>query len=64
MANSGERQWSELELFDLRRALRRGDTIEEVAAFLKRENDEVRHKAREMGLILFVAGTSERHAPQ
>ena len=34
-ANDGK-PWSPLDLFDLRRAIKRGDTIEEVAALLRR----------------------------
>jgi hypothetical protein len=34
-ANDGK-PWSELDIFDLRRAIKRGDTIEEAAALLCR----------------------------
>jgi hypothetical protein len=49
-----------LDLFDLRRALRRGDTIEEIAAFLGRADDDVSRKAHEIGLLSSVVGPSER----
>ena len=52
MRRPDEKPWSEIELFDLRNAIRRGETIEEVAAFLGREDsvDEVVRRAEEMGL--------------
>jgi hypothetical protein len=49
--NDGK-DWSEMDLFDLRVMLESGDTIEEIARFLCRSKtvDEVREKARELGL--------------
>jgi hypothetical protein len=47
--NSG-RPWSEMDLFDLKNSLAHGDSLAEVASFLCRDEDEVRHKATELGL--------------
>ena len=42
------RPWSELEIRDLRDALRRGYSIEDIATFLCRYADEVRAKVAEL----------------
>lgn len=47
--NSGK-HWSKMDLFDLKNGVERGEPIEEVAAFLMRDIDEVRRKAAELGL--------------
>jgi hypothetical protein len=49
-ANSGE-PWSEMDISDLTNELTRGQTFAETANFLCREEDEVRQKAKEVGLI-------------
>jgi hypothetical protein len=49
-ANSGE-PWSEMDISDLTNELTRGQTFAETASFLCREEDEVRQKAKELGLI-------------
>jgi len=45
------KEWSDMDLEDLRNTLARGGSIEDVAIFLCREGsqDEVRKKAEEMG---------------
>jgi len=47
--NSG-RPWSKMDLVDLRNGFELGEPIEELAAFLMRDIDEVRRKAAELGL--------------
>ena len=49
-ANSGE-PWSEMDIADLANSLGYGDTFTQVASFLCRDEDEVRKKAKELGLI-------------
>jgi hypothetical protein len=49
-ANSGK-PWSEMDLSDLRDCLDQGDTFAQAASFLCRDGDEVRQKARTLGLI-------------
>jgi hypothetical protein len=44
--------WSKQDLFFLEDALRRGRSSAEVAAFLGRQVDEIREKARELGNTL------------
>jgi hypothetical protein len=49
-ANDGK-PWSALDVFDLRRAIKCGDTIEEAAALLSRaDTAEVARKAEELGI--------------
>jgi hypothetical protein len=45
--------WTEMDIEDLTAALKSGDTIEDAATHLCRSGtvDEVRHKAKELGLI-------------
>lgn len=49
--NDGK-EWSEMDLFNLRAAFEACETIEEAARFLRRSNtvEDVRAKARELGL--------------
>ena len=49
-ANSGE-PWSEMDIVDLTRSLDSGDTFAQTASFLCRDEDEVRQKAKELGLV-------------
>ena len=49
-ANSGE-PWSEADISDLKNELDHGRTMAETASFLCRDEDEVRQKARELGLV-------------
>jgi hypothetical protein len=49
-ANSGE-PWSEMDISDLTTEIARGRTFAETASFLCRDEDEVRQKARQFGLI-------------
>lgn len=48
-----EKPWSEADIFDLRRALKGGDTLEEAAAFLRRTGTvpDVARKADELRLM-------------
>jgi hypothetical protein len=48
-ANSGE-PWSEMDIADLTRSLAYGNTIADAASLLCRDEDEVRQKAKELGL--------------
>ena len=48
-ANSGE-PWSELDIADLTHSLAYGNTIADAASLLCRDVDEVRKKAKELGL--------------
>jgi hypothetical protein len=48
-ANSGE-PWSEMDISDLTNEIARGRTFAETASFLCRDEDEVRQKARQLGL--------------
>jgi hypothetical protein len=49
-ANSGE-PWSEMDISDLTNELAHGRTMAETASFLCRDEDEVRQKAKELGLL-------------
>jgi hypothetical protein len=49
-ANSGE-PWSEMDVSDLTRSLDYGNTFAQAARFLCRDEDEVRQKARQLGLV-------------
>ena len=49
-ANSGE-PWSEMDIADLAYSMACDGTIEDAAIFLCRDEDEVRQKARELGLV-------------
>ena len=49
-ANSGE-PWSEMDISDLTNELAHGRTMAETASFLCRDEDEVRQKAEELGLL-------------
>jgi hypothetical protein len=49
-ANSGK-PWSEMDLEDLRFSLDYGNTIVDAARMLCRDEDEVRQKAQELGLV-------------
>ena len=48
-ANSGE-PWSEMDIVDLTKELNRGRTFAQTATFLCRDEDEVRQRARALGL--------------
>jgi hypothetical protein len=48
--NSGE-PWSEMDIQDLRASLDFGNTYADAASMLCRDEDEVRQKAKELGLI-------------
>jgi hypothetical protein len=49
-ANSGE-PWSEMDVADLAQSLAYGNTIADAASMLCRDEDEVRQKAKELGLV-------------
>jgi hypothetical protein len=49
-ANSGE-PWSEMDVADLAQSLVYGNTIADAASMLCRDEDEVRQKAKELGLV-------------
>jgi hypothetical protein len=48
--NSDE-PWSEMDISDLRNEFAHGGTMAETASFLCRDEDEVRQKAKELGLV-------------
>ena len=48
--NSGK-SWPKMDLEDLRASLDFGNTLADAASMLCREEDEVRQKARELGLV-------------
>jgi len=50
-ANSGESPWSEMDIADLTHSLAYGNTIADAASMLCRDEDEVRQKARQLGLV-------------
>jgi len=43
--------WSEMDIADLANSLAYGDTLAATARFLCRDEDEVRQKAKELGLV-------------
>jgi hypothetical protein len=49
-ANSGE-PWSEADISDLTNEIAHGRTMAQTASFLCRDLDEVRQKAKELGLV-------------
>jgi hypothetical protein len=49
-ATSGE-PWSKMDIADLVNSLAYGDTFAATASFLCRDEDEVRQKAKELGLV-------------
>ena len=49
-ATSGE-PWTEMDLQDLRASLDFGNTYADAASMLHRDEDEVRRKAKELGLV-------------
>ena len=49
-ANSGE-PWSETDIQDLRASLDFGNTFADAASMLCRDEDEVRQKAKQLGLV-------------
>ena len=50
-ANSGE-PWSEMDISDLTNEIAHGRTMAKTASFLGRDGDEVRQKAKELGLLV------------
>ena len=48
-ANTGK-EWSEMDVIDLRQSIKTGDSAEMTAQFLRRSIGEVREKATELGL--------------
>jgi hypothetical protein len=48
---SEDKPWSTMDVFDLRRAIEQGDSIELIAAILGRAMEDVRQKAKELNLI-------------
>jgi hypothetical protein len=49
-ANSGA-PWSRMDVSDLRNEIAHGRTITQIASFLCRNEDEVREKIKELGLV-------------
>jgi hypothetical protein len=49
-ANSGA-PWSEMDISDLAHEIARGRTFAQTASFLCRDEDEVRQKAGQLGLV-------------
>jgi hypothetical protein len=49
-ANSGQ-PWSEMDISDLTNEIAHGRTVAETASFLCRDEDEVREKMKQLGLL-------------
>ena len=49
-ANSGK-PWSKMDISDLRNEIAHGRTVAQTASFLCRDEDEVREKMKELGLV-------------
>ncbi len=49
-ANSGK-PWSKMDISDLRNEIAHGRTVAQTASFLRRDEDEVRKKMKELGLV-------------
>ena len=49
--NTGK-PWSEIDMLDFGNAVATGQSVEEIADFLCRTRQEVRDKARELGMVL------------
>jgi hypothetical protein len=49
-ANSGK-PWSKMDISDLRNEIAHGQTVAQTASFLCRDEDEVREKMKELGLV-------------
>jgi hypothetical protein len=47
-ANSGK-PWSKMDISDLRNEIAHGRTVAKTASFLRRDEDEVREKMKELG---------------
>jgi hypothetical protein len=47
--NTGD-PWTESCIQDLKEAAARGETLEEIAVFIQRNEDEILEKARELGI--------------
>jgi hypothetical protein len=48
---SEDKPWSTMDLFDLRRAIEQGESIELTAAVLERTIEDVQQKAKELNLV-------------
>ncbi len=46
-----DKEWSEMDMFDLRNSFEHGDSNEKIADFLMRRAGEVEGKLRELGLV-------------
>ena len=49
-ANSGA-PWSKMDISDLRNEIAHGRTVAQIASFLCRDEEEVREKMKELGLV-------------
>ena len=49
-ANSGK-PWSKMDISDLRNEIAHGRTVAQTASFLCRDEDQVREKIKELGLV-------------
>jgi hypothetical protein len=52
MPEASSKPWSAVELDDLQRGLRIGVSIEVIADFIKRDVEEVKSRAAELGFLL------------
>ena len=59
-ANSGE-PWSEMDIDDLTNEIAHGRTVAEIASSLCRDEDEVREKIKERGLVAHPGKRSSVH---
>jgi hypothetical protein len=61
-ANSGK-PWSKMDISDLRNEIAHGRTVAQTASFLRRDEDEVREKMKELGLVERSKETPRRSGP-
>ena len=62
-ANSGK-PWSKMDISDLRNEIAHGRTVAQTASFLCRDEDEVREKMKELGLVEPGTRRLEQKSPQ
>ena len=58
--NTGK-EWSAIDMVDLRYSIEGGLTVAEIACFLKRTDAEVQNKVLELGMALDIESGSGRH---
>jgi hypothetical protein len=61
-ANSGK-PWSKMDISELKNEIAHGRTVAQTASFLCRDEDEVREKMKELGLVERSKETPRRSGP-